>query len=224
MQKGKVAEVFSSIQGEGIYQGASQVFVRFFGCNLRCQFCDTPLKSFREYTVGELSQEIDSLWQNCHSVSFTGGEPLLQVDFLHEILLLCKEKARKVYLETNGTLPAALERVIDLVDIVAMDFKLPSSARAGNLWEAHERFLKEAAKKEVMVKAVICNATLDRDIFTAVEIIRRIDPAIPLVLQPNFFDSDEELNRKLAVYRQYCSRYLSDVRVLPQLHKILSLR
>src|SRR3990167_4332799 len=125
MSKGKIAEVFSSIQGEGIYQGVSQVFVRFFGCNLNCRFCDTPLNNYQDYSLEELYSRIESLDKGCHSISFTGGEPLLQDDFLKEIMSWCKKGHKKTYLETNGMLMAALERVIDFTDIIAMDFKLP---------------------------------------------------------------------------------------------------
>ena len=88
---GKISEIFSSIQGEGIYAGERQVFARFAECNLRCSYCDTKFDSYREYTPGELLSEIASFGKGFHSVSFTGGEPLLQKDFLREILSLIKQ-------------------------------------------------------------------------------------------------------------------------------------
>ncbi|MBP7836242.1 MAG: 7-carboxy-7-deazaguanine synthase QueE, partial [Candidatus Omnitrophica bacterium] len=56
--KGKIAEVFDSVQGEGLYLGEKQIFVRFYGCNLGCRFCDTKLQSFMEYEPEELFQEL----------------------------------------------------------------------------------------------------------------------------------------------------------------------
>lgn len=224
MHKGKINEVFSSLQGEGLYQGVKQVFVRFFDCNLDCKFCDTPQDKFEEYSAEELCKPINTLDKDCHSISFTGGEPLLQVDFLKEILPLCRQHRKKIYLETNGTLPDALEEIIDLVDIVAMDFKLPSSTHTGNFWLAHKEFLKVACKKTVFVKAVICNSTEEKDIHKATEIIRSIEMNIPLILQPNFFEQSEELTRKMEEYKKYCQRHLCDVRILPQLHKILEVK
>jgi len=85
MRKAKIAEVFESFQGEGIYAGVKQVFVRFFGCNLACIFCDTPLKHFKEYSPNALKKEI-SRFSGYHSLCFTGGEPLLQADFLKGFL------------------------------------------------------------------------------------------------------------------------------------------
>jgi len=125
--KGKIAEVFNSVQGEGLYFGEEQIFVRFFGCNLKCKFCDTRLDRFTEYEPQELLEEIKLYQDNHRTVSFTGGEPLLQKYFLREILKLTRDEGYKNYLETNGILHSALEDVIDYVDTVAMDLKLPSS-------------------------------------------------------------------------------------------------
>lgn len=135
--KARISEIFHSLQGEGKYTGVPQVFVRFFGCNLRCRWCDTPqaldgpLARFQESSVGEVLNEIQGLWkEDCHSVSVTGGEPLVQADFLKELLPQFKARGQRVYLETNGVLVEELAGVIDHVDIVSMDFKLPNSARA----------------------------------------------------------------------------------------------
>ncbi|MFH0876779.1 MAG: 7-carboxy-7-deazaguanine synthase QueE, partial [Candidatus Omnitrophota bacterium] len=72
MVKAKIAEIFESIQGEGIYAGQQQVFVRFFGCNLSCGFCDTPLATFKEYTVAALREEIAE-FSGYQALSLTGG-------------------------------------------------------------------------------------------------------------------------------------------------------
>jgi len=224
MLKAKIDEVFSSIQGEGIYQGKKQVFVRFFGCNLHCSFCDTPQNDFQEYSSEELFKAIESLDNHSHSISFTGGESLLQKDFLKEIMNLCKWHDKTIYLETNGTLPEALEEVIDLVDIVAMDFKLPSSTGELTFWDEHKKFLTIAGQKEVFVKTVVCKSTQETDIISVVETIKCAGRESALVLQPNFFEMSEELTAKIDEYRKYCKQYLQDVRVLPQLHKILSIK
>jgi len=90
--KAKITEVFSSVQGEGKFVGLSQVFVRFFECHMHCVWCDTPhsigdtTRKFDRYSVDELYGKINELWDNCHSVSLTGGEPLLHIAFLKELL------------------------------------------------------------------------------------------------------------------------------------------
>ena len=83
----KINEIFESIQGEGKYLGANQIFVRFSNCNLHCKFCDTQFFEGKEYDVEMLVKEISSFdLSKVHSISFTGGEPLMFVDFLNEFL------------------------------------------------------------------------------------------------------------------------------------------
>jgi organic radical activating enzyme len=217
--KARVAEIFCSIQGEGVYAGEKQVFVRLFGCNLSCRFCDTPLSGYSEYEPQELLQEIRAYKDVVHSVSFTGGEPLLQKEFLKEILSLTSQQGYRNYLETNGTLFNELKEVIGLIDIVAMDFKLPSSSGMGDLWWMHRRFLQVAAAKEVFVKAVICQETDDADIKEAVRLIKEVKPTAKLILQPNSAEEPDNLSAKLTRLRSFCRSELVDTEIVPQMHK-----
>ncbi|MDZ4172032.1 MAG: 7-carboxy-7-deazaguanine synthase QueE [Methanobacteriaceae archaeon] len=89
--KAPIMEVFSSIQGEGLLIGRRQIFVRFAGCNLNCNYCDTPesRKSIagQQKTLEELQKDImDIITPDFHSISFTGGEPLLQANFIKTFL------------------------------------------------------------------------------------------------------------------------------------------
>ena len=74
-----VNEIFFSLQGEGRNTGRCAVFIRFSGCNLKCSFCDTDFKSYREMTVDDIISAI-SKWKKAGFVVLTGGEPTLQVD------------------------------------------------------------------------------------------------------------------------------------------------
>jgi len=219
--KARIAEIFKSVQGEGIYHGIEQVFVRFYGCNLKCNYCDTPLTSHEELEVPELLNRISSFGKDYHSISFTGGEPLLQVDFLKELLPGTKTRGIKAYLETNGILYQELSGVIDYVDIVAMDFKLPSSTGMPAFWQEHEKFLSIALKKEVFVKIVVLNSTSQKEIGKSVSLIRSFNKDIPLVLQPEFIQSkEEELIKKMKVFKNLASQYLKNVSIRPQQHKL----
>lgn len=217
--KGRVNEVFKSVQGEGPYAGKKQVFVRLFGCNLSCKFCDTPLNGFREYEPGQLFEDIKSNNEETHSVSFTGGEPLLQKDFLREVLTLTSQAGYKNYLETNGTLFSELRDVIDLVDIVAMDFKLSSSTGMGDLWWMHRRFLKIASKKEVFVKAVICESTSGEDLNKALDLIKEVKRDAVLVLQPNCRESGPQLQQKVEHFKKISEENGVAAQIIPQMHK-----
>jgi 7-carboxy-7-deazaguanine synthase len=219
--KGKVAELFESIQGEGLYFGEKQFFVRFFGCNLSCKFCDTKLNYFKEYEPGELFSIIKQSRDGFRSVSFTGGEPLLQKDFLKEILKLTKAENLHNYLETNGTLPEALEEVIDYIDIIAMDLKLPSSTGMGNFWEKHARFLNIASRKEVFLKTVISMGTKDSDLKEMIKLLKSTNPALTLVLQPDYFQSDIALTKRIEKFRDMITQENIATCIIPQMHKII---
>lgn len=221
--KARIAEIFESVQGEGIYVGEKQVFVRFFGCNLSCGFCDTPLTEFKEYSVGELKEEI-AKFTGYHALSLTGGEPLLQADFLKDFLGQVRGLDAKIYLETNGTLPGELGKVVDLVDIIAMDFKL-SSFSGKEFWAEHEEFLKNAQGKDVFVKMAVTKSATTQEIKRAAEIIRRINANIPVVLQPNWFELDSALFGKIESFKKDLKVYgLADVRILSQAHKLAGIK
>jgi len=224
MLKARVSEVFESIQGEGIYLGAKQIFVRFFGCNLSCKFCDTKLYHFLEYDPVELLNEIKLYQNKYHSISFTGGEPLLQIDFLKEILRLTKEAGYKNYLETNGTLPGELEQVIDYINFVSMDFKFPSSAQMGSFWGFHRRFLKIASRKEVFIKAVICEDTKPEDLKEAINLIKDVNKSTILVLQPNSQEDDLKTREKCELFKVICQENNITSCIIPQMHKAVGVK
>jgi len=221
---GRISEIFASIQGEGIYLGEKQIFVRFFGCNLTCRFCDTRVNNFMEYAPEDLLERIKLFQDDFHSISFTGGEPLLQKDFLREILKLTSGFGFRNYLETNGTLPDELKEVIDDLDIVAMDLKLPSSTFLDNFWDAHRRFFSIASRREVFLKAVICSTTNEEDIRRAISLIKEINKSAVLVLQPNSYEIGTPLTEKLEKFRNICKEEKVASCIIPQIHKMIGIR
>jgi 7-carboxy-7-deazaguanine synthase len=228
--KAKISETFQSIQGEGKYVGAKQVFIRFFGCNMHCDWCDTPQsiggseEHFNEYASDELWKEISDLWGGSHSISFTGGEPLIQKDFIKEFLPRLKSAGVTSYLETNGVFYEELAELIDDIDIIAMDLKLPSSTKCRPFWDEHKEFLKIACKKEVFTKTVIASDTTTEDVLLSVDLVAEIDPEITYILQPNYFDHKKGVVEKCLEYQAICSDRLKNVRIVPQMHKFLKLR
>ena len=224
MVKGKIAEVFESIQGEGLYLGEKQAFVRFFGCNLDCKFCDTNLTHFSEYGAQELFEELKTYDNLIHSISFTGGEPLLQKDFLKEVLRLAHQHGFKNYLDTNGTLADELEETIDYLDIVAMDLKLPSSTGLDNFWDAHRRFLKIASRRQVFLKAVICESTEKKDLAEALDLIKETNRYVVLVLQPDSNAGYNRINEKLEGFRDFSIDSGVTTCIIPQIHKMVGVR
>jgi len=230
-EKADLIEIFSSMQGEGLFLGAKQIFVRFAGCNLTCSFCDTPKKAvIKEMSAEEILKKIKDLEREKgehHSVSLTGGEPLLYADFLKDFLPKLKRAGFKIYLETNGTLPEELAKIIKYVDAIAMDFKLPSSAAVPALWEEHAKFLQIARKKNVFVKTVVTDDTSKDDILKAIGLIKKVDRSILLVLQP-VTTKQGGISRtgadRISGYLRLAGRDLENVRVIPQMHKVMGIK
>lgn len=100
-KKYRINEIFYSIQGEGFHTGTPAVFVRFSGCNRRCEFCDTDFEAYTEMTLDEIMAEVAKY--PARHVVLTGGEPALQVD---NVLVRALSGAGKyIQIETNGSLP-----------------------------------------------------------------------------------------------------------------------
>jgi len=239
----QIHEIFSSFQGEGLYVGERQTFIRFAGCNLSCAYCDTPqaLVLTKEYSV---RTEKESKKHNnpvsvqqlleltlaypknlTHSVSLTGGEPLLQVDFLKNFLPELKKEKLLIYLETNGVLPKHLEEIIDLVDIVSFDIKLPSATGLSPYWKEHKAALEVAYTKQVFTKVVVTKESKPKEIDEAATLIAEIDPDIPLIIQPvtPHGHIKKPLPEELFSFHAIAKRKLKQVKVIPQVHKLSGL-
>lgn len=135
----RVAEIYRSIQGEGLLTGTPSVFVRASGCNLRCWYCDTPFTSWSpegdDFSVDEVAARV--LEHDLKHVVLTGGEPMLFAELI-PLAELLRAAARHITIETAGTLylPVAC-------DLMSISPKLanstPDEARAGRWRARHER-------------------------------------------------------------------------------------
>lgn len=272
MQKAYINEIFTSVQGEGPWIGERQIFVRFQGCDLACRYCDTlhiqstDTGSFCNVQVPDslkyervtnpvdveelisicsrsrLSGQISRPW-----ISVTGGEPLLQ----HEFLAVWMPKVHshyKLYLETSGVHHEFLTKILDDVDVVSMDIKLPSATGQRPLWDEHKKFmiavinyrpgvksiqrtsnvLKQDAivnspdKPQLFVKTVVTRDAKQTDLVTAAQLISGVDPRILLVIQPASGSFAPE-PRMLLEFQDVALRILPDVRLIPQAHRLMNL-
>ena len=227
--KAKILEIFRSVQGEGKYAGVMQVFVRFFECNMHCVWCDTPAsigdttRHYKEITLKNLVRQIKDLRAGCHSVSLTGGEPLLQAGFIKELLPHLKKMKLPAHLETNGIYAKELAGIIHDVDVVAMDIKLPSSTKEKAYWKEHADFLKVALKKDTFIKTVISSDTDKKDIVKAVTLVKKIAPDALFILQPNTYELRNGVMKKCFDFQDYCVKHLPNVRIMPQAHKLMKI-
>lgn len=147
----KISEIFFSIQGEGPLVGYPTLFIRLFGCNLECSWCDTPYAKGKNPYKEMDTSEIVSFWKkNFSSIPFitvTGGEPLLQ-GAVYELMDTFLELNCTVVLETNGSI--SLKRVPKEI-IKVMDVKTPSSnMEKFNLYENFRFLTKRDAVKFVI--------------------------------------------------------------------------
>lgn len=222
----KINEIFDSIQGEGPYIGYRQIFIRFCGCNLLCDYCDTEYNKGELYSVSQLIDELRKYdLDNIHSISLTGGEPLLQYEFLRDFLPELKKMGPKVYLETNGTLTKSLKNVIEYIDIVSMDFKLDSTTKIGDLYKEHDSFLEVVKKenKDVFAKLVFDKNIKDFEINESVELAKKY--GIPLILQPKMIGDKSSVsnNEIMQIFEKFTKKY-HNVRVIGQVHKFFDIR
>ncbi len=224
MKKANIKEIFQSIQGEGIYVGEIQIFVRFCGCNLNCRFCDTEHNTNNStlYTSDALINKINKYGKS-QTISFTGGEPLLNADFLSEVLPVLKLQGHKIYLETNGTLPEYLEKVIQYTDVVAADIKLYSSAKVYPDKSKVSKFFDIAKEKETFAKVVFNSDITDEEIEFVTDLAKSYD--IEVILQPEMVGNSFALPVSSCekIFRKFYSKYRK-IRLIPQMHKFLSVK
>ncbi len=226
MKKAKITEVFFSLQGEGPYVGTGHVFVRFADCNIKCRYCDTQKQRYKEYDVKALISKVKNLLRKHKAgyLSLTGGEPLLQAEFIFDFLKKAHLKNTFVYLETNGILYDNFRKVKSLTDVISLDIKLPSATKTQAFWSEHRAFLKLCKGKKVFAKAVITVSTLKQDIRKLVRLLKETDKTIPLIIQPDSKGIQQRLVNKAMRFQEYALGYLTDVRVIPQVHKFLNIR
>lgn len=216
--KVKIKEIFASVQGEGPYVGCEQIFVRFCDCNLNCNYCDTDFKGEKEYTANSLKEHIEKYdLSTVHSLSLTGGEPLIFSDFLNEFLPLVNVKK---YLETNATLWKDLEKIEKHIDIISADIKLPSSTKIKPLWTLHDKFFETAKKynKEIFAKVVFNDEITEDEIKNCIQLAKKHE--LELILQPQTKNNEILPKSTSKIFERFLSEY-NHTRLIPQVHKYL---
>lgn len=129
-----ISEIFYSLQGEGILTGVPSVFVRTSGCNLRCQWCDTPYASWQPEGTKMTPAEIvtaAAAFPTRHIV-LTGGEPMIAPG-IAELAQLLRHDGWHITIETAGTInPGNI-----VCDLASLSPKLANSQPASDQLDAH---------------------------------------------------------------------------------------
>lgn len=219
--KAVISEIFVSLQGEGQSVGCPVLFVRFVGCNRKCRWCDEartqhPINTDKAeylYSPKELVSHISSTYPIILPVTFTGGEPMLQRVFMHEVIHSLSDE-RDFYLETNG----------DFLDEVFFSFfrgvtvspKLASSGLSYHNYANLSR-INEVCDN-IHLKFVIGSAEDYREMRDAVCAFN-LGSLNPIWLQPadGVFTFQQ-------LWEEWNAMPTRNTRLLPQMHKLLGMR
>jgi 7-carboxy-7-deazaguanine synthase len=217
----KIAEIFYSIQGEGMLAGMPSVFVRTSGCNLRCVWCDTPYTSWEpegeELSIQEILDRVRR-WPAARHAVVTGGEPMLAPGIV-ELTGGLRDSGLHITVETAGTVfePVAC-------DLMSISPKLANSTpweRDGGRWaKQHERLrIQLAVLRRLMcaytyqLKFVVASPADLREIRNLVDQLQA--PADRVILMPEGTDR-EILRERGAWLAEVCKEH--GFRFSPRLH------
>ncbi len=213
----KVNEIFASIDGEGSRSGYAVTFVRLFGCNLCCSYCDTMYAvegdDYHEMSVEEIMEEVAS--HGFKRITLTGGEPLLYPEIVTPLLETLVTAGYDVNIETNGAVPLApFEEVRKMgpgTIMYTLDYKSISSGMNDTMILENYHYLRDGD----VVKFVVGDEDDLDDMKRVVETELLNTPA-ELFVSPIFDDIDPAdlvdfvLNHKL-----------EQIRVQLQMHKFI---
>jgi 7-carboxy-7-deazaguanine synthase len=212
----RIAEIFHSIQGEGSLLGVPSVFVRTSGCNLRCQWCDTPYTSWHpegdDWTLDRILAAVEA--HSARHVVVTGGEPMIAREIV-ELTHGLRARGLHITIETAGTVFAPVA-----CDLMSISPKLANSTPTGEWNERHEglRIQPEVLRRlmadyDYQLKFVIARP---EDISEARDLVRALGAdAAKVILMPEGIDGSV-LRERGVWLAEICKR--EGFRFSPRLH------
>ena len=230
--RARIFEVFTSIEGEGIFCGTKTLFVRMAGCPFKCFWCDTeealPAGSGAEYSLAEACELIDGrLEKNTFKVNFTGGEPLAQHEAVAAMAEHVRSRGARTYLESSCYDSGRFAKVLPHIDLVKVEFKTADSEfigaqdHGGAVAEASECLrLALAAGRQAYVKVVVSSRTAPSEFGDLADAILAAGDVSGFSIQPVHGPAAPSLSQLLEFYDLVAPR-CPGVRVIPQLHKAL---
>lgn len=237
--RARVSEIFTSIEGEGIFVGKKTLFIRLSGCHLKCRWCDTkyalPLDSGTDYQIDEIKDLIiKELRPFTYKVNFTGGEPLLQTEAVIELADFIKKQTNlKTYIESSCFNSELFSKVLPYIDICKIEFKTDDSKVVED--EEYDNLILNEIKclelavgsnKATYIKIVVTNSTnLESFKNLVYNISKKIKPSdiLGFIIQPSFGIDQPTVNMLLDTY-DVVQPMFPEVRIIPQLHKEIGAR
>lgn len=214
-----VSEIFYSIQGEGMLAGIPSVFVRLAGCNLRCDWCDTPYASWKpegqDRGLGEVLADVRRHWAGY--VVVTGGEPLISKEIV-ELTQGLRRIEQHITIETAGTVYEPVE-----CDLMSISPKLSNSTpteREGGRWaEQHDRLriqpdiLRKLMEYPYQLKFVVEERD---DLAEVVALVKELDAERSRVMLMPLGTTVPEIRERSAWVAEECKRH--GYRMSPRMH------
>lgn len=232
--KVRISEIFTSIEGEGILYGTKTLFVRLAGCPFSCFYCDTPeslpLDSGKEYTISQACDLIDSNIQNkTYKVNFTGGDPLMQHQAVANLAKHVQNKQIPTYLESSCFDSEKFKYLLPFIDIAKIEFKTKDSEFVD--YAHYDKLIKNAiqcmefsisSNKTTYIKIVVSSKTTTNDFRQLIDsIFSKVTAGISgFIIQPTYGVSEPSLDSLLELYDTVYP-YYNEVKVIPQLHKLI---
>ena len=231
----RIFEIFTSIEGEGIFYGTKTLFVRLAGCPFTCFYCDTkeslPLDSGKEFSIEDAITEIGSQIQsNTFKVNFTGGDPLLQHQAVALLAKNIQDRKIPTYLESSCFDVDRFNHVLPFIDYVKIEFKTRESEFVDI--KHYEKLISESLKclessinqqKITYIKIVVSSKTKITDFNNLVENIFKIrnsEKISGFIIQPTYGISEPSLEQLMEMYDCVFPKF-RDVKIVPQLHKFI---
>jgi 7-carboxy-7-deazaguanine synthase len=212
-----IAERFVSINGEGRRAGQLAVFLRFGGCNLDCNYCDTAWakdreKVFSSDTKEELYQYVKGT--GIANVTLTGGEPLIQDGILELLRYFSEDSSLRVEIETNGSMAIHEIQALENPPSLTMDYKSPSCGMESHMLMENYGALREKDS----VKFVVANLA---DLLQAKQVMEQYDltTRCHVFFSPVFGKIDP---KEIAAFME--AHQLNGVNLQLQLHKLISVK
>jgi len=211
-----MVDIYETVEGEGTRAGYPTVFIRLYGCNLRCTWCDTkysypPYEADNHMTISEIIERISHY--RSRYVCVTGGEPLLHGDRSKELLRALASTGRylDIHVETNGAihLEPFIQAISSPIVRYVMDYKLPDSGEYEHMIEENLTLLREQDE----LKFVIAS---ERDFDAASLVIREHNIRATILFSPVW-----ESMPPAKLVEMMLEAGLADVKLNMQMHKVI---
>ena len=218
----QVVEIFKSIQGEGTLMGLPMVFIRLWGCNMTCTWCDTryswapefkDITKRQNYSPKALATFLLQSFPEITWFNFTGGEPSLWDEEIDQTTKILQSKSKKVCIQTNGK--QWKDSLFKNLDKICMDIKCPQSGEASDV-SSISKLRPQDEMKFVLETS--------EDFNYAKNIITNYPTKASIIIQPVMVhhESLEQYYERIRVLiKEFDSLSTDNLRILPQLHQLL---